>query len=114
MGTEDVIYAVDKSGRFVFANLPAAQLMGRESVEELIGRRREEVLPLYVAVDMRATDESVMAGSKSRMVEERFPTSDRGERIMLMSKAPWRDDNGEVLGLVALGQDVTIRAANQQ
>ena len=113
VGTEDVIYAIDTNGRFVFANTPAARLMGRR-VEELIGHTREELLPLYIAADMRATDESVMAGTQTRMVEEKFPTADRGDRIMLMSKTPWRDDQDGVIGLVAIGHDVTIRARNQQ
>jgi PAS domain S-box-containing protein len=113
VGTEDVIYAIDTNGRFVFANMPAARLMGRR-VEDLIGHTREELLPSYIAADMRATDESVMAGAQTRMVEEKFPTSDRGERIMLMSKTPWRDDLGGVIGLVAIGHDVTSRVRSQE
>lgn len=111
VGTEDVIYAIDKSGRFVFVNPSAARLFGR-SVEEVIGHTREEVLPAHLAADVRATDESVMGGTHSRLVEERFPTPDRGERIMLVTKTPWRNPQGGVMGLVAIAQDVTIRAQN--
>lgn len=111
VGTEDVIYAADQDGRFVFANPPAARLFGR-SVKELIGHTREEVLPPHIAADVRATDESVMAGTHSRLVEERFQTPDRGERIMLITKTPWRDPRGGVMGLVAIAQDVTIRSQN--
>ena len=111
VGTEDVIYAIDKDGRFVFANPPAARLFGR-AVEDLIGDTRDEVLPPHMAADVRATDQSVMAGTQSRLVEEKFPTPDRGERIMLMTKTPWRDPRGGVMGLVAIAQDVTIRAQN--
>ncbi len=110
-GTADVIYALDKDGRFVFANKPATMLFGRR-VEELVGRTREEVLPTHVAADMRAADESIMAGTSSRTVEERFPTK-RGERVMLTTKAPWPDTQGGVLGLVAIAQDVTVRFENQ-
>jgi PAS domain S-box-containing protein len=111
VGTEDVIYAIDKDGRFVFANPSAGRLFGR-SDEDLIGHTREEVLPPHLAADVRATDDSVMAGTQSRLVEERFPSTDRGERIMLVTKTPWLDPRGGVMGLVAIAQDVTIRARN--
>ena len=111
VGTEDLIYAVDKDGRFVFSNPAAACLFGR-TVEEMVSHTRDEMLPAYVAADVRATDESVMAGTQSRLVEERFLTPDRGERIVLMTKTPWRNPQGGVLGLVANGKDVTIRAQN--
>lgn len=110
-GTQDVIYAIDKDGRFAFANTPALQLFGRR-IQELIGRTLEEVLPLSVAADMRATDESVMAGTQSRLIEERYATS-RGERVMLTTKAPWPDSQGGVIGIVAIAQDVTARVQNQ-
>lgn len=79
VGTEDVIYAIDKDGRFVFANPSAARLFGR-TVEELMGQTREEVLPPQMAADVRATDQSVMAGTQSRLVEERFRWRVRIER----------------------------------
>jgi PAS domain S-box-containing protein len=110
-GTQDVIYAIDTDGRFVFANTPATQFFGRR-IQDLIGHMREEVLPANAALDMRATDESVMGGIQSRLVEERIPT-DRGERILLTTKAPWRDQQGGVMGLVAIAQDITARVQNQ-
>jgi PAS domain S-box-containing protein len=111
-GAEDPIYAVDKQGRFIFANSHAARLFGR-TLDDLIGRLRVDVVPPALAPDMRATDESVMSGNHSRLVEERFPTSDRGERVLLASKAPWRDPDGRLIGLVAIAKDITIRTAYQ-
>lgn len=109
-GTEDAIYAIDTQGRFVFANTPTAALLGRK-VDELIGRTRDEFLPAGLAEDSHATDASVMRGTTSRLVEERFLTHDRGERVMLSTKTPWRGADGEVIGLVAIAKDVTARAA---
>jgi PAS domain S-box-containing protein len=111
-GAEDPIYAVDKQGRFVFANTHAASLLGH-TLDEVIGHVWEEVVPPALAADLRATDESVMSGNRARLVEERFPTPDRGERVMLATKAPWRDTNGKSIGLVAIAKDITIRTAYQ-
>jgi PAS domain S-box-containing protein len=111
-GMDEVIYAIDQSGRFVFANTPAARLLGR-NVDELIGHTREEVLPPALAADQRATDESVMSGNNSRLIEDRFPSPGRGERVLLTTKAPWRDSEGRLIGLVASAQDITTRIAHQ-
>jgi PAS domain S-box-containing protein len=112
-GTEDVIYAIDKEGRFVFTNAPTARLLNH-SVDTLIGLRRDEVLPPSVAADVRATDESIMRGNQARLVEEHLPTRDRGERVMLTTKTPWRDTGGRSIGLVAIGKDITVQRAYQE
>jgi len=110
-GTEDPIYATDKEGRFVFANSAAASLLGR-SVDQLISHTHEEVLPPSVASDVRSTDQSVMSSNHARLVEEKFPT-DKGERVLLATKAPWRDTQDGLIGLVAISKDVTNRIALQ-
>lgn len=111
-GAEDPIYAIDKTGRFVFANTHFARLLGRR-LDDLIGHTRDEVLPSGVAADVRATDESVMTGTHPRLIEERLPASGRGERVMLVTKAPWLDAGGNVIGLVAIAKDISTRIAHQ-
>jgi PAS domain S-box-containing protein len=111
-GTDDPIYAVDREGRFVFANAQTARLLGR-TIEDLLGHTREEVLPAETAADHRATDASVMQSRNSRLIEEHFPSKDRGERVILTTKAPWLDSSEKVIGLVAIGKDVTSRTAYQ-
>lgn len=110
--TADAIYAMDKQGRYVFANSQFARILDR-SIEELIGRTREDVLTAAVAADAGATDESIMQGNHARMVEERL-TSHSGERVFLSSKAPWRDDAGKTIGLVSISQDITARKTFEQ
>ncbi|HVW07010.1 MAG TPA: PAS domain-containing protein [Bryobacteraceae bacterium] len=110
-GTDDAIYATDKSGRFVFANTAAASLLGR-SVDEVISHTHEEVLPAAIASDLRATDQSVMSSNHARLVEEKFP-SERGERVLLATKTPWRDSQDGLIGLLAISKDITNRAALQ-
>ena len=61
-GTDDAIYVIDRSGRFTFANSQAARLFGR-SLEEVVGQTWDEILPT-AAAELRATDASVMGGTK--------------------------------------------------
>jgi PAS domain S-box-containing protein len=111
-GTEDPIYATDKDGRFVFVNSAAARLLGR-SVDEAISLTHEDVFPPSVASDLRSTDQSVMNSNHARLVEERFPT-ERGERVLLATKTPWRDPQDGLIGLLAISKDITNRAAQQK
>ena len=111
-GAADAIYAIDRDGRFVFANARTAQLFDR-SIDTLIGLTREEVLPADLAAQIRAIDESVMNGREARLVEESFPVNGRDSRVMLTTKCPWQDTDGEVIGLVAIAQDITARSAFQ-
>jgi PAS domain S-box-containing protein len=107
-GTDDAIYVIDRSGRFVFANSQAARLFGR-SLEKVVGHTWEEIVP-RAAAELRAIDASVMGGTSPRVIEERFSTGE-GERVFLTTKAPWRDTVGNALGLVAIAKDITNRKA---
>jgi len=109
-GTADAIYAIDAEGRFVFANERTAQLFN-SSVDTLIGATRDEVLPADIAAQLRANDESVMNSRDPRLLEELFPSKEKDGRVMLSTKSPWRDTDGNVIGLVAIAQDITARSA---
>jgi PAS domain S-box-containing protein len=111
-GTDDAIYAVDREGRFTFANAPAAKLFGRD-LNALIGHRRDEIVPAPLAGDLRATDQSVMESTGARLVEEKLPT-DRGERVLLTTKAAWRDTEGKPIGVVSLAKDITAQNAHRE
>lgn len=112
-GTADAIYVMDHDGRFVFANEQTARLLG-QSIDDLIGRTREEVLPPDTAAEFRSTDESVMQGRQARLIEQRFPLRERGHRVMLTTKSPWHDSEGRLIGLVAFAQDITARTSYEE
>ncbi|HWE49437.1 MAG TPA: PAS domain-containing protein [Bryobacteraceae bacterium] len=110
--TGDAIYAIDREDRFVFANERMARLLNRD-LDNVIGQTREHLLPPDFAAQLRASDEDVIRGGRSRPVEERFPDSGSGERVMLTAKSPWKDTEGRLIGLVAIAQDITERTAYQ-
>jgi PAS domain S-box-containing protein len=107
-GTEDAIYAVDREGRFIFANEKTARLFNR-TVDRLMGQTREDLWPSQIAADLRETDNSILKNGQPRLVEERLPTK-QGERVLLINKAPWRSTGGNI-GLVAIAKDITARTA---
>lgn len=106
--TPDAIFVKDRSGRMIFAN-PATLRMLDKCAESVIGRSSSEI---YAdPADARMVDENdccVMTTGKAEMVEEtvNFPY---GSRTFYTTKAPWLNDQGDVLGLVGISTDVTER-----
>jgi PAS domain S-box-containing protein len=101
-----LIYAKDRHGRFLVVNKAAIDLFG-EPLSTLQGRTDLELLA------DRAQAEAVMANDL-RIMElgqpEAFEETLGGQgRIWFSTKAPLRDENGTLLGLVGLSVEITER-----
>jgi two-component system cell cycle sensor histidine kinase/response regulator CckA len=103
----DYIYVRDLSNRFVVANESFARLMGVASPSALIGKRDADFYPPGTAADFDKIDHEVFAGhpffNRERVL--RFPNGQ--ELTTLNSKVPFKNDKGEVIGLLGVGRDIT-------
>lgn len=108
----DFIYVKDREGRFVLANQAVARVMGVARPSELIGRTDGDFFPAPVAAKFRADEQAVLAGTPLVNQEETTRAADGTERIVLTTKRPLRERDGQILSLVGVGRDVTapIRA----
>lgn len=106
--TPDAIFVKDRDGRMIFANPAMLRILGKESAA-VIGRTSDEI---YADVDdARIVDESdcnIMANGQAEVVEETVSFVD-GVRTFHSTKAPWVDDQGNVIGLVGISTDITDR-----
>lgn len=104
-----VMYAKDRQGRLLIGNSGTTELIGRPP-EEYVGRTDAELLadPAQAAAVM-ATDERVMASGRSEQVEEEVSFPDGRRAWWLSTKAPLRNDDGEIIGLVGTSLDITDR-----
>ena len=103
------IYAKDRAGRMVIANQPLLDLVGKPWAE-VEGRSDREFLPdPSQATVVAANDERVMTGGTTQEVEETVRDA-RGQLLVYLStKAPMRDQDGDVVGLVGVSVDITER-----
>jgi PAS domain S-box-containing protein len=106
-GTSDAVYAKDGEGRYLLINAAGAREMGR-LVEEIVGRRDAELLPEETAAELEAHDRAVMAAGEVRTYEERV-SIDGTHRIFQSTKAPYRDGEGRIVGVVGISRDITDR-----
>ena len=99
------IFVKDREGRIIYANPATLEVLGKTAAE-VIGRRDRD---LYAIAEMAAivteNDRRIMESGKTEVVEE----SPDGIRTFLGMKAPYRNEAGEVIGLIGISNDITNR-----
>ena len=109
-----VVYAKDRQGRLLIGNRGTTELIGRPP-DAYVGRTDAELLadPAQAAAVMVA-DARVMASGQAETLEEEVSFPDGRRATWLSTKAPLRDADGTVVGLVGTSLDITERKAAEQ
>ena len=109
--TPDFIVVKDREGRYVAINSNAANFLGKPS-EEIIGKDDLELLP-NAAREIMAKDRQIMATGITETYEEDI-SPDENPTTFLTTKAPWRDNQGNILGVIATTRDISDRKQAEQ
>jgi PAS domain S-box-containing protein len=104
-GIADPIYVKDAEGRYLLVNPAAASATGLRP-DQILGSTDAHLLPEGLAASLRAADRRVMASGLPSRSREELATPD-GPRVYQALKAPWRDADGRVAGVVGVSRDVT-------
>ncbi|PBJ84525.1 hybrid sensor histidine kinase/response regulator [Lysobacteraceae bacterium NML93-0399] len=104
-----VVYAKDRQGRILIGNRGVTELLGHPP-EVYVGRTDAELLgDAGQAAAVMATDERIMASGRAEQIEEVVDFPDGRRAYWLSTKAPLRDVDGTVVGLVGTSLDITDR-----
>lgn len=104
----DVLYAKDRESRFVLVNAATLAQLGAASMEEVIGKSDFDFHPLHLAQEYRGRELALLESGEMSNVEEPVVHPVTGETRWYASvKVPWRNANGEIIGLVGIGRDIT-------
>ena len=95
--------------RFCNANL-AADLHRR--VDEIVGREESAFYPHHVAESYRAADRAVIDSGVASSVDESFEV-DGAERWAHTVRVPYRDEHGDVTGVLVVFEDITERRVRE-
>lgn len=103
----ELIFAKDRANRMLYANSATLAVIGKPA-DEVLGRREDEWHddPDQAATIM-ANDRAVMESGEVLKIEEIFTDSSGAERVFRGTKAPMRDQDGNVVGVVGVTSDVT-------
>jgi PAS domain S-box-containing protein len=104
-GSSDAIYLKDAWGRYLLANTSARKILGSPG-EEIIGRSDADLLAPEVAGLLMETDRQVMTTGEVRKQEETMLV-DGATRTFLSTRAPYRDHEGRVTGVIGVASDIT-------
>jgi PAS domain S-box-containing protein len=104
-GTTDAIFVKDLQGRYLMINSSGARLLGR-SVSEVIGKNDMDLLGPGTGFEIMERDRGIVQSGEMRTLYESGAASGV-PRTYLSTKGPFRDANGEVVGLLGISRDVT-------
>jgi diguanylate cyclase (GGDEF)-like protein/PAS domain S-box-containing protein len=105
------IFAKDDQGRFILNNKTHLRALGAQTQSEVYGKTDLEIIPAELAEQSATADNAVLTlGFPIMDKEEIFEKQDTGEKIWISAtKAPIKNDEGKVTGLVGICTDVTER-----
>ncbi len=106
----DRIYIKDLESRFLLKNLADVRAMGAASMEEVIGKTDFDYYPQELAAQYFANDQTIIRSGEP-LIDFEEPGIDQtgSQRWLLTTKVPLRDSQGQIIGLVGIGRDITER-----
>lgn len=105
--SSDFIYVKDLQGRYVTLNRATAEWFGG-TIEEIVGKDDTQLFSIETAHEIMQVDRSVMLTGESSTSEEIVP----GQGTlwtMLTTKSPWRDTQGNIIGVVCVSRNISDR-----
>jgi sigma-B regulation protein RsbU (phosphoserine phosphatase) len=104
----DLVCVKDEAGRFVFCNRAHRQFLGLSRLSDVVGRKMSDFFPAELAAELEADDHAVLKGEPEVLQRElRLRDAQGVEHWVVATKQALRDPQGHIIGLVAVGRDVT-------
>lgn len=102
----DALFVKDVEGRYVVMNRAATAVAGR-SLQEVLGRRDEEIFEPGTAAALRHGDAEVLESGETVGFETTLSAADGAARTFRITKGALRHRNGAILGLYGVAHDIT-------
>ena len=106
--TPDAIFVKDEDGRMVFANPAQLRLLDKE-YDDVIGYRSADLYDNPADAELVDKEDRSVMESGEPMVFETTVAFPHGARTLHSTKAPWRNAEGEMMGVIGISTDITER-----
>ncbi|HEV2197890.1 MAG TPA: response regulator [Candidatus Acidoferrum sp.] len=104
----DYMYVKDTDCRFLLANVAVARQMGAKGPEELLGKTDFDFYPSDLATTFFEDEQKVIRAGQAEINREESGMDPQGNLShVLTTQVPLRGRNGQVIGLVGIGHDIT-------
>ncbi len=102
----DFLFIKNRDSRVVMVNKAYEAAFGIK-IDDVIGKNDYELYPdSKMARQVIENDQQVMNAGKTQIFEESALTP-WGYKTYSLSKVPWRDSNGNIIGVLGIGHDIT-------
>ncbi|HEY6011321.1 MAG TPA: PAS domain-containing protein, partial [Nitrospirota bacterium] len=110
----DLVYVKDVEGRHVLVNKAVQEFTGQTN-DQLRGKTMADLLPPALAEACMESDNAPISSGRARRAEERFETAS-GPQVLDTIKAPVRDNQGKIIGIVGISRNITekIKAEDER
>jgi len=106
----DSIYFKDRNGRFVKINSATAGKMGLSNPDDAAGKTDFDYFGRDMAeIAYRDEQKIIKTGKPIVDVEYKETYRDREDRWVAITKTPWRDKSGNIIGILGMARDITDR-----
>lgn len=112
-GTTETIYVKDLEGRHIVANLATCKALCT-TMDNLIGKRSRDFLPPESIKKIEETDNIILKSGQNVIIEIEIPVPGGGSQWWLSNKTPYRDSNGNIIGIIGIGHNITDRKLAEQ
>jgi diguanylate cyclase (GGDEF)-like protein/PAS domain S-box-containing protein len=105
----DLIYVKDLEGHFLFANHAIVANNGLSRLEDLVGRTDFDFLSAEVAQIATDVERMVAETGQPHFGCEELAFRGDDERWLMISRVPFRDEEGRVIGVIGVSRDITAQ-----
>ncbi|MFB8792433.1 MAG: PAS domain-containing protein [Potamolinea sp.] len=110
--TPDVVFVKNHLGRYVVANSTVLRWLSKP-MEEVIGFDDTALFEPKIARKIMEADQKIITTGESVTYEEMVP--EKGiMRTLLSTKCPWRNAEGNILGVVGISRDISERKLTEE
>ncbi|PZM14371.1 putative bifunctional diguanylate cyclase/phosphodiesterase [Rhizobium tubonense] len=110
----DYIYAKDLEGRFLFANHAIVVNNGLDHLSQLVGRTDFDFLPHEAAQMATEVERRVAETGIPDFGCEELAFRGEGERWLMITRVPLRDESGTVVGIIGASRDITAQKSAER
>ena len=108
------VYWLDLNNRFLGCNLKQAKSFGLGSTDEIIGRSIYDFERKKDADRIIEINSQVVQSGNEILAEEPFEQKDGTTKIFISKKAPLKDLNNKIIGVLGISIDITAEKENQR
>ncbi len=112
---QDNIFIKNNKGEFMLANVWVSKLMGVNTPQELLGKTDFDFHPKKLAKKYFRDEQEVMKTGKAKMnIIEQVVEGNNNRRWYSTSKLPLKNNQGEIIGIMGVGRDITTWVKEQK